>query len=479
MAYSIPSWVRRVVAALCVAVVAAATLGAPAPAPAQDRLTVGLFPYVPRPQQFRDAIGAAWEARHPDIEIVYDESWDGGYSQAAVPADIDVFVFDAMFLYQYWHDGFLAPIRPDEVTDPDDFVAYALEHVVDDDGNFRALPMLGCANILFYQRGDALADATTLAQVGEALGQCQYTSIIPPNTEDENDRGLMVDMHGRTTTAAFHLDIHYSQTGEYPLPLPEPEEPTLAAQRLVVEVASRRNANYSVPPDMPYQMARWFDRGFGRAWIGYTESLSQIRRDLRDTIDFRPMPFGDGTHPPLFFADMVAVNPHGANRDRAVELANLMTSRDVMVEAIGVGTDASGNPRFEAPQFLLPARGPVFDDLAYQDPIYDRFAAMLDRDPRLFTFEGDIRSWLDDHKTAIRRAVMNNIACGCDFPLDRHIPNDAVAHEYCDPVCDGHGGWSGEWTNDPPHPDDVPAVCGCNACPPVTRTVDPTPRLNY
>ncbi|MEN9865146.1 MAG: hypothetical protein RL748_736, partial [Pseudomonadota bacterium] len=63
-------------------------------------LNVALYPYVPRPQQFQAAVTAAWSRVEPGVTLnfISDESkWDGGYSTDPA-ADIDVFVFDAMYL---------------------------------------------------------------------------------------------------------------------------------------------------------------------------------------------------------------------------------------------------------------------------------------------------------------------------------------------------------------------------------------------
>lgn len=445
----------RIGAAVVVAALSIAGPGfVPAPAAAQDSLTVALYPWVPRPQQFVDAVQAAWEEVQPGIEltIIMDGSvWDGGYHTPVQPS-FDVFVFDAMYFEDYQSQGLLTPIAPDQVTDPDDFVVYAREGVTVD-GDFMALPLLGCANVLFYPTSnEALDAATTIDEVNAALGQCTYISEIPPDR-----RGTMVDMSGSTSTATLYLDILHSITGQYPPPLATEIDPdALDTQRDLLRIASVLNA--TAETSNAYQRADWYSDGYGESWIGFTESLSQLTDAQRDALSFKPMPFADGTQPPLFYADVVAVNTSTADRGTqalAIELADVITSTDTVVASIGTGT-------YGEPQFLLATRESAFAALEVQDPYYARLAELLDTDPLLFKLGADVREWIDTTGQEVRTDVFEAPQCGCDVVAASFIPDNAAAPAICEPTCADHGGWNGQWTNQPPAPS--PSVCGCNAC---------------
>ncbi len=464
---------RRAWLSATAVLVGAAALTAPVPVSAQDSVTAALYPWVPRPQQFVSAVEAAWQAAHPTVEltvIMNGDVWDGGY-HTEVQDDFDVFVFDAMYLQDYYQSGTLLPIPPGEVDDPDDFVDYARVGAMID-GSFAALPLLGCANILFYPQDDAaLAAATTFDEVQAALGQCTYTSEVPPDR-----RGTMVDMSGTTSTATFYLDILHAQSGTYPPPLdPEVNPVALASQRDLLRVASYLNG--TAETGVSYQRATWYNAGFGQSWIGFTESLSRLSAAARAEIAFKPMPLGDGTESPLFYADMVAVNAATADRGTealAIRLANLIAATQTVVASIGVDGGA-----YDAPQFLLPARTSVFTALEGEDPLYGQLAALLDSEPLLFALGADVRDWLAATGGQIKTDVRANPQCGCDYVAPEPIPDNAGAAAICVPLCDQHGGWSGQWTNQPPAP--APSVCGCNACPAglAATTVDPTPSINY
>ena len=455
------------------AVLAATAVSAPTPAFAQDEVTAALYPWVPRLDQFAAAIRTAWEAAQPtvDLKLITDGSvWDGGY-HTSVQDEFDVFVFDAMYLQDYYQSGNLTLLSHDQVANPEDFVDYAREGAMIE-GDFAALPLLGCANILFYPQDDAaLAAAATFAQVEAALGQCTYNSEIPPDR-----RGTMVDMSGTTSTATFYLDILHAQTGTYPPPLsPDIDAAALATQRDLLRIASYLNG--VAETGIAYQRATWYNQGYGQSWIGFTESLSRLSDEARGEIAFKPMPLGDGTQPPLFYADMVAVNATTAGRGTealAIELANVIAATDTVVNSIGTSGGAYANP-----QYLLPARTSAFEALAMEDPLYTRLVGLLDTNPVLFALGADVRGWIDDTGRTIKTGVRANPQCGCDFVTPEPIPNNAGAAAICIPVCEDHGGWSGQWTNQPPAP--PPSVCGCNACPSGAAATffDPTPSNNY
>ncbi len=180
-------------------------------------LTVALYPYVPRIDQFETAIRQAWQQVQPGVPLNFIDDlnvWDGGYDKDP-PAQADVYVFDAMYFEQFRANNFLVAMAPNEIQNAADFLSYARDAVIVS-GNYYAIPQLGCANILFYNVNDApVANAGTLSQLKGALNQCTYTSEIPPDR-----RGLLLDMDGRTTNATLYLDIAHSVNGSYPLPQP-------------------------------------------------------------------------------------------------------------------------------------------------------------------------------------------------------------------------------------------------------------------
>jgi len=450
---------RLKIAAYASAVIAVAALVVMGPLQAgESALKVGIYPYVPRPQQFKTAIQTSWEALHPDVELVFDDTWDGGYDMTP-PDDLDVFVFDAMMLENFRASGYLEPMQASEVKGLDDFISYAINGVKYGD-QYVAIPQLGCASILFYKKNDApIATAKDIGDLKTALGQCTYTSQVPPDV-----RGMMIDMQGGSTNAALYLDIAHSYNGRYPLPLPPTQgdlnATVIGGMKTLLTTSSFWNATQS--PSADYGRGAWFSQGYGRVLVGYTEHMSAMSPQTRSQIGFKPLPMADSNHPPLFYADVIGVNTKTNSRGTralAVELANLMASTATMVASIGPGDDQ------DYPQYLMATRKSIFQQLGANFPIYnDMYAMVQAANPVMFKLSSDSRTWLNDMKNVIRSQARSNYACGCDHVAATMIGSNSMAPAICTPTCAAYGGWNGQWTNAQPAAPAGKSVCGCNSC---------------
>ncbi|MES1242720.1 MAG: thiamine pyridinylase [Acidobacteriota bacterium] len=425
------------------------------------QLTVGLYPYVPRLAQFQQAIQDAWSQVQPGVSLNFlsPSQWDGGYSNDP-STDTDVFVFDAMYFEYFRNQGWLEPLQPDEVQGLSDFVPYALQGV-QVSGLYYAIPQLGCANLLFYQESDSeLAQANTLTQVNNILSQCTYTSTIPPDP-----RGLMIDMSGGTTTATLYLDSEHSITGQYPLPQPwNPSQLDPAAignLRSLLAMASFENGTASLSD--PYQRSNWFSSGWGRAVVGYSESMSDMSDQTLSTVAFKVMPLSDNANPPLFYADVIGINTstnQRGTRSLAIQLANVMASTSTMVASIG--PDASNPTR---PQYLMPTRNSIFQTLGQSFPLYTAmYGLVTSSNPVMFKLDSQSRSWLTAMKGTIQSESQANYPCACDYPAQTYISSNSQAPAICQQTCAAHGAWNGQWTNAYPAAPQGQSVCGCTTC---------------
>lgn len=438
-----------------------ATVAGPAAAWAQQSLTVALYPWVPRPAQFQTVLQQEWAKVEPGVTLnfVPDGQWDGGYDKDPLPA-WDVFVFDAMFFEYFRSKNWLAEMQPGEIQNLGDFVSYAINGVKVGNSYF-AVPLLGCGDILFYQKSDAaMAAATTLSQVRTSLSQCTYTSQIPPDR-----RGLMVDLAGGTTKASFYLQAAHALNGTMPPPLPwnQSQVNTQAVTniRSLMAMASYWNVSDGKLPD--YQRAAWMSQGYGRAMIGFTESMSKMDDAMRAGIAFKPMPLSDTPHQPLFYSDVIGINAAtvaNGKRALAVKLANVMAAADTVVATFG--PDA-GNP---VPQYLMAARTSVFQRLGSQFPLYkDMQALITNNNPAMFKLSDQSRAWLTQVKQddMLGKDIVAGYSCGCDYPSPSTIMDNADAPSKCRLACADYGGWNGQWSN--AIPGTSGSVCGCNACP--------------
>ncbi|MCB1035082.1 MAG: thiamine pyridinylase, partial [Acidobacteria bacterium] len=314
---------------------------------------------------------------------------------------------------------------------------------------------------LFYRKDDAaLAQATTFSEVEAALGTCTYTSEIPPDR-----RGLMIDMAGGTTDATLYLDAVENRTGRLPPELPwtaaEIEPAAMDHLRRLLAMASYENG--LARPAAPYARGKWFSQGWGRAFVGFAESMSVMSPETRAGLGFKVMPLADDDRASLFYADVVAVHPATkvwGTRELAVELANLLASHEVMVRSLGPG---EGDP---SPQYLMAARPSVFETLGRSFPIYGELHELIETShPTLFRLGPRSREWLAAMKDTLRKEAREDYPCGCDVRSAELIRDAASAPALCQAACRELGGWSGKWTNEAPATPPGTSACGCRACP--------------
>jgi thiamine pyridinylase len=362
-------------------------------------LRVAIFPWVPRPRQFEAVIAAAWSQRHPDVPLRF-VTWDCYSSDPR--EDLDVFVFDAVFLDYFRERGFLEPLAAGEIEQPADILPYAMQAARSGDTVY-GVPQLGCTSLLFFRRGDrALEAARDLGDVVAALGEGTYASLKAPR-----GRGLLVDLSDPTADGCLYLDALVDNYGVYTPDPPLAPSPgkvdrwAVANVRTLLHMASRKGARYASPDQ--FARGEWFAQGRGRALIGYAENLSAMGDSGRETVALKLMPLSDRRNIPLFYADLVGVNSaigSGATRALAVELANLMASEDVVTSALGPwrGDDP--------PQYIFPVRHSVLGTLAARYPLYRRMEELIEgTEIRPFRLGADSRHWFDEMSPTIKRQV--------------------------------------------------------------------------
>ena len=442
------------------------------PAAFAGQLTVGLYPWVPRLAQFQESIRQAWAKEHPEVTLVFltSEQWDGGY-HTQPPAEADVYVMDAMFLHYFNSIGAVSPLAESELSDPDDFFDYAIDGVKNPAGpGYLAVPMLGCANVLFYHKDDRqVAAAQTLGALKQTLGQCTFTSMVPPDR-----RGLMIDMQGASTASCRYIESEAGIQNTWPIALPEKIDPrAMNNLRAMMDMTSYYNATRA--GDNTYNRGSWYSEGHGRVFVGYTETFSAMSPATRADTLIKPFPASDNPDAPnMFYSDLIAVNPTSVargNRNLAVELANLMASSPTVTASIGPGDGSA------FPQYLMPVRPSVFDTLSPAFPKYREMKALVENsNATLFALDANSRDWFDAMQDQILADTREDYVCGCDFNATSPIFSNADAAAVCTATCASHGGWNGNWTNQPPEAPDG-SVCGCNTCP-VSTEKDPTPRAN-
>ena len=431
-----------------------------------ETLKVGLYPYVPRVDQFKDVLETKWAALNTgiDLEIITDSSiWDGGYDTD--PTGLDVFVFDALFLNKYRSESLLESLTSDDINPDglDDFLSYAIEGVKNSDNTtYAAIPLLGCTNVLFYQDGLGIEDANTFDELGNIVKTCQFTGLVPGQAPHN---GMMLDIAGKTTNATYYVATQFAMDGTYPFPTPTSIDSAVTDRlRTLMTMSSYPNGTTSF--DVSYQRGIWFGQGYGNSFVGFTESMWGMSKGNNNTLPsnfgFKPLPLWNSgeTTDPVFYADVIGVSTASSDITNAKKLASLMGSKDVVVESTTGEGQSDG-----VPQYLLLTLESAFDTLATSYPIYSDMKTMASNpNIKMFTLSDDLYTWFENNKEQIRTDIRTGFSCGCDEKTSTYLTT-ANAASVCTPLCADLGGWNGQWTTASPYiPTGSTSVCGCKAC---------------
>ncbi len=360
--------------------------------PAGPELTAALYPYVPDPARFEQAVLGEWTRLHPDIPLRF-VSWD--CYQEDPPAGADVFVFDTIFLTRFVRQGSLLPLSRERIPEAEDLFAFALDGCTAD-GALYAVPQLLCTNLLYTRKEDsALADIRDIESLYEKLGPCQVDIREP-----EPGKGLLIDMSGGTGKVSMYLDalmdVRQAYTGYDELPESFSPEAVLCLKRLV-EMGGREQTQFYPDSGDAYLRARWFASGIGRAYIGYTEAMSAMD-GLPERLDLRVFSFTKEPNIPVFFCDAAGIRSDIGREKRAyaLELLSVLTGTEALVRAIEPPQDG------QAPQYLLPARKSAYERLRTPLPVYGQLQDIVScPENHLFRLGEDCRAYLSGAKKAL------------------------------------------------------------------------------
>jgi len=368
-------------------------------------LDVGLYYYVPRLEQFKTTIQKQWSQKHPHVKLNFQDWWKGGYENE--PTSLDVFVFDAAYLDDYIYKGYLLPLRQNEIKKFDDLLSYAKEGVKKESTNeYFGIPQIGCGTLLFYRKTDVkLKSAKTLSDITNTLGQCTYETVLPPK-----GKGLMMDFSSKTTNGDYYLEATQDIYGKYTINPPKAPTQKLLNPWSINNISLlRQNTSVKHATNEKINRAKKFSQGYGRAYVGYSESMSSLDQKTRDEIEFKYLPFSDNNNVHLFYSDIAGINPKVIDKDMkeyAVELLNMLTSTKTFVEAVSA---TSAHP---VAQYLLPVRHNTFKELSKKYPLYDKLYDLITlNDPKLFRIGVGANQWLEDNKESITQQIFQYNQC--------------------------------------------------------------------
>lgn len=399
---------------------------------APQSLNVAIYPYLPRPQQFKDQLTQAWNNLQTGVALNYV---DYDCYSSDPPDSLDVFVFDGMYYSYFMSQNYLMQIPISSVNDWTGFMNYAWSAVRTSNTTVNALPYLGCSNVYFYRKSD-WALSQLRANGIDSLYALLGNSTDPQNPQPPPRQGLLIDYSGSTTDATLYvmaqmnLNNNYSSNPVLP-PLSQIDYNAINHLREYTNMAGVAQASYQDPGT---QRINWFTQGYGRSLVGITENLCSFPPAYLDSVSFRILPTADTWLPITeeFFVDMASINSK-LTSDKypyALQLLNLMTSYNVMYASM-VPTTAGQNP-----QFLIPVRGRVLADLMNVHPLYVNMASMmLNYYDQPFLLGPTSRSWLTANKSGIRQLLLTQAsanhqrAAADNIKIEKHGRMNAIKNK--------------------------------------------------
>ena len=398
---------RRLIIGTAAAVLAAAAVTAviavfiPRTRPDVQTMSVALYPYLPDSDAFEQAVGDCWRTKHPDVGLEFKE-WDCYYNEPT--EDTDVFVFDALYFAHFVKEGYLLPVPADRISDSDDIIAYAAEGLRSD-GTVYAVPQLLCTDLLYTRKEDTeLSGVRDIDTLYEKLGDRVKDTERPANAE-----GLLADLSWEMTKTVMYMDAMCDSSGEYfgcePVPDLDSISPeALEAVRRIRRMGGATQVNYVSEGGDSFERARWFAQDSGRAYIGFSESMSAMGSAAED-MELRTFSYTKKKNVPLMFCDAAAIRSTipDEKKELAYDLLDTVTCARTMTAALS-GTSEQG-----VPQYLLPARTSVYDSLAPGYPIYGKLKEIAEfPENKLFQAGADVRGFFTRAEERIPPLVMQD-----------------------------------------------------------------------
>lgn len=346
-------------------------------------INVSVFPYVPNLQLMEKTAERMFKEIEPDVQLNFVD-WDCYMSTE--PDNIDVFMYDVMYLDTLYENGYLSDIDFSNFKDVDDIADFAIRDTMIEEGGVKktvGVPFLLCSDFLIYREDDKeMASVENVYDLYEIIGDGEYGK----NTGLLNN---FLDNYPYYYLAAIHDDKDPEDRDVYKN-IDKPNEQAENTIKMLARMIGKKEAHQS-------EFSRWingdfakpdlFGRGYGRVYYGYSEGLSNMQNVI-DNMNVKFISLGDGPDSTEFYADLVSINTSVTDPEKrkyCEELTELLTSHDYIYE-IGLNEGS--------PAYLLPARLSIFDELAVNYPMYTELKEQLDKSDKHISRYG---TWFFDY----------------------------------------------------------------------------------
>jgi thiamine pyridinylase len=377
---------RLILLVMLFAILAASAGGATPPFRARRPLRVALYPFVPQMTGLFTRVEQSFENTYPEIDVqiidLSDNYYDETSPHAITNTDADVYELDSVFIDDFVANGRIQPLAQDLLA-PRTFLPVA-EAAVVANGSTYAVPHWVCTNFLFATRGDKIANAQSVLEIQQAIGESHSIN-----------QGLLIDMKGRSTLGELYLDALLDRDKTFAKASMHLTVATfdsgvadmLKSVRSLCDGDMCRDSDYH---KMEGFYARRFAHHGGRAMTGYSERLYYVGEEnltacsKKECVTLgemvaRPLPLSESGSQPFAWVDAFAVSASCTNQC-LTDAETFIQHTTSFPEVRALLLPSHGH----APRYLLPALAALYADkqLLAAAPIYaDLQSAVLQAIP--------------------------------------------------------------------------------------------------
>jgi thiamine pyridinylase len=354
------------------------------------QLTVSLYPFIPNAENFYLKIETLFEKQNPDIDLVINLNADYYDEKSGlITEEADIYEVDCILLSDFIKKGKIQNLTGKNFLYQQDDLMPAT-NIVYSGKELYAIPHWLCGNFLFTNVSDsAMKSIEKLSDLEKVIG-------VDPNLKG----GLLIDLKGKLTLGELYADALFDQYKDIEV---VKKYITLSnLDKLTIDNLNRLNkitySNWGRVDDYHNKIGfyqKQFAKGIGRAFVGYSESLSYILDEINSScyaeegclpaanISISEFPLSDNGSKPVGWVDAFALDSKvkGQKLSDATIFINFLISKDSY--HLALIPDYGSSPRY-----LLPAYKQFYSDsLVLQNaPYYKNLYPLA---MKIISFTGD------------------------------------------------------------------------------------------
>ncbi len=371
------------------------------------QLTVSLYPYIPNADNFYRKVETEFEKKYPQVDLIIN--LNQGYYDGLLSEEADVYEIDCILLKDFIKKQKIQELvtKNFQFKQDDQMPANSVTLV---DKKLYAVPHWLCGSFLFYRASDTAMDKVS------RLNDLEKVIGVDPSLKG----GLLIDLKGSLGLGELYLDALFDQYHD--LEKVKKHCSLANIDRITIDhlnkLPAMTYANWgrdSTYHDKGIFYQSQFARGNGRAYVGYSESLYDILREINLTcskedncsdassLKIKDFVLSDAQSTPIGWVDALAIDSKltGQKLEDATTFINFMISVETYHMALIPGTD-------KTPRYLLPAYKQFYTDAAVlaNAPYYIQLFPLASK-INSFTDEG-ISSRLRQIGKALNKSYLKN-----------------------------------------------------------------------